>query len=201
MKNGGWLDSYDKAQNGIVSPNVSAQDQYLQEKNKENEEYKKLIGNAGEEAIDIVQRFTPLKYLPGLGSTFAVGEAEVNNQDASLSDELGMVPNAYAQAASLMLLYAEKEGENIRKFNENKYRGKDLSELAPEEDVNNRVIDKTYVPKPKVIELKETKKETKSKKVPYTEKKETNKVEIDNTRTVKPRVNNNYKPESKPETK
>lgn len=186
-----------KAQEGIKSPNVWAQEQHFQEKKKNDGEYEKLIGNAGEEAIDIVQRFTPLKYLPGLGSTFAVGEAEVNNQDAALSDELGMLPLLPAQAASLMLLYAEKEKENFQKFAENRDRGKTYDEIVNEEDVNNRVIDKTYVPKPKIGELKETKKETKSKKVPYTEKKETNKVEIDNTRTVKPRVNNKYKSETK----
>ena len=209
MKNGGWLDNIPQAQEGIKSPNVWAQEQHFQQKKKQDEEYEKFIGNTGEEAIDIAQRFTPWKYLPGLGSTFAVGEAEVNNQDSALSDELGMIPFWPAQAASLMLLYAEKEAENFKKFAENRDRGKTYAELAEEkkieENLNPKVIDNTYVPKPNVIELKETKKktkkETKSKKVPYTEKKEINKVEIDNTRTVKPQVNNNYKPESKPETK
>ena len=186
-----------KAQEGIKSPNVWAQEQHFQEKNKEDKDYKKFIGNTGEEAIDIVQRFIPgLKYFPGLGSSFAVGEAEAYNQDASASDELGMIPFWPAQAASLMLLDAEVEKENMHKFAKNKYKGKDLTELVPEQEVNNKVIDKTYVPKPKIGKLKETK----SKKVPYKEQREVNKVEIDNTRTNKPRVDTNYKPEPKPET-
>ncbi len=198
MENGGWLDSISQAQDGINSPNVRAQEQYFEERNKEAEEYEKFLGNTGEELIDFGQRFVQrLKFLPGIGSTLAVVEAEANNQDAALSDELGMLPFWPAQAASLMALYAEKENENFQKFAENRDRGKDLSQLAPEEDINNRVIDNTYVPKPKIVELKETK----SKKIPYKEKKETNKVEIDNTRTVKPQVNTNYKPESKPEIK
>jgi hypothetical protein len=200
MKNGGWLDSIPQAQNGIKSPNVQAQDQYFQEKNKEGEDYEKFIGNTGEELIDFTQRFIPgLKYLPGIGSSFAVGEAEAYNQDPSLSDELGMIPNRYAQLASLMLLEAEVEKENMHKFAKNKDKGKDLTELVPEKEVNPKVIDNTYVPKPKVEKLKETKKETKSKQVPYKEQREVNKVEIDKTRTTKSRIDNNYKPETKPE--
>ena len=200
MQNGGWLDSYDKAQDGIISPNVTAQDQYFEERNKEKEEYEKLIGNTGEELIDFGQRFIPgLRNFPAIGSTFAVGEAEANNQDASLSDELGMIPHPYTQAASLIALYAEKEKENFQKFAENKDRGKTYDELVREEEVNNKVIDNTYIPKPEIGELKGTK--TKEKKIPYKEKKEVNEVQVDNTSTVKPRVDTNYKPKPKPKPK
>jgi hypothetical protein len=196
MKNGGWLDSITQAQNGINSPNVQAQEKYLQEKNKEGEDYEKSIGNIGEEIIDFGQRFVPrLKYLPGLGSSFAVGEAESYNQKPSISDELGMLPNPYAQIASFVLLEAEVAKENRDKFAKNKYKGKDLTKLIPEEEFNNKVIDNTYIPKPKIGKLKEPKKENKVQSTPYKEKKEVNKVEIDNTRTNKPRVDTNYKPE------
>jgi hypothetical protein len=200
MKNGGWLDSYDKAQDGIISPNVTAQDQYFQEKKKEDEEYEKLIGNTGEELIDFGQRFVPgLKNLPGIGSSFAVGEAEAHNQDASLSDEIGMVPHPYTQAASLMLLYAEKEKENQQKFAENRDRGKTYDELIRKEELNPKVIDNTFIPKPKVGKLKETKSKYKPKlifpKITYKDNsfvmpKEINEVQIDNTYVSKPRLKN-----------
>jgi hypothetical protein len=164
-----------------------------------------IVNNATQEGIDALQTIyrnngpsTIFGRLPfNVGSGIGLLQSKINNEPEKLSDQLGFFPNPYAQAASYVALYAEKEAENIKKFNENKYRGKDLSEIVPEEEVNNRLIDNTYIPKPKIAELKETKKKIKSKKVPYTEKKETSKVEIDNTRTVKPQVNPNYKPETK----
>jgi hypothetical protein len=187
-----------KAQDGIKSPNVQAQEEYFQKRKKENKDYNKFIGNTGEEAIDFAQRFVPgLKNLPSIGSTFAVGEATAYDQDPSLSDEFGMIPLLPAQIASAILLEAETEKQNMSDYAKDKYKGKDITKLNPEQEINNKVIDNTYVPKPKIAELKETKKKIKSKKVPYTEKKETSKVEIDNTRTIKPQVNTNYKPETK----
>ena len=171
-----------KAQKGIKSPNVQAQEEYFQKRKKENKDYNKFIGNAGEEAIDFAQRFVPgFKNLPSIGSTFAVGEAEAYNQDPSVSDEFGMIPLLPAQIASAILLEAETEKQNRSEYAKNKYKGKDITKLIPEQELNNKVIDNTYVPNPKVGKIKETK----SKQIPYKEKKEVNKIEIDNTR-IKP---------------
>ena len=171
MKNGGWLDSISKAQEGDA------------------------VNNATQEGIDAVQSIyrnngpsTMFGRLPfNVGSGIGLLQSHINNEPEKLSDQLGVIPNLYTQAASYMALYAEKEKENFKKFAENRDRGKTYDELVNEEDVNNRVIDKTYVPKPKIGELKQTKKETKEKQIPYKEKKEVNKIEIDNTRTIKPR--------------
>lgn len=197
-----------KAQEGIKYPNLWAQEQHFQKEKNKNKEYKKFLGNAGEEIVDFTQHFIPgIKNLPSIGSTFAVSEAEAYNQNPSISDELGIIPFYPAQIASAILLEAETEKQNMSDYAKNKYKGKDITKLNSEQDINNKVIDNTYVPKPKIGKLKETKKETKPElkketkpqQTSYKEKKEINKVEIDKTRTNKPKVNTNYKlkPESK----
>jgi hypothetical protein len=183
MKNGGWLDSIPQAQDG------------------------EEIGNLTQEGIDIVQSIyrnnppsTILGNLPfNLGAGIGLLQSHINNEPEKLSDQLGVFPNPYAQIASYVALFAEAEKEGKEKFAKNKNKGRDITKLVPEKEVNKKVIDNTYVPKPKIGKLKDTKKETKPEQISYKEKKEVNKVEIDNTHTNKPRVDNNYKP--KPEIK
>ena len=172
MKNGGWLDSIPQAQNGDA------------------------VSNLEQEGIDFIQsiyRNDPLSTMVGrlpfnIGAGIGLVQSHINNQPERLSDQLGILPNPYTQAASLIALAAESERENQKRFAENENRGKDLTKLVPEKEVNNKVIDNTYVPIPKIGKIKETKQEVKSKQIPYKGKKEVNKVEIDNTRVKTPKI-------------
>ena len=129
-----------QAQEGIKSSKVkSPRMQWAQEeqfkKNKENKKYEKSIDNLGEEAIDTAQHFIPgLKYFPGIGSTIGVAESQAYNEEPTTSDELGMLPFLPTQIASLLMLEAETEKENMHKFAENKYRDKDFSKVVPKKE-------------------------------------------------------------------
>ncbi len=187
----GWLNKYDvpQAQEGIE------------------------IDNLTQEVIDAIQSIyrnngpsTMLGRLPfNLGAAIGVVQSRANNQPVNLSDKIGLIPNPYAQVASYVILAAEKEKKNLQKYGNNKYRGKDLTELTPKKEFNNTEIDNTFVPKPKIGKLKTTKqtKEVKEKEekevkqIPYKKSNQYNNIEIDNTYTSKPRINDKVKTESK----
>jgi hypothetical protein len=164
------------------------------------------IDNLTQEGIDFIQSIyrnngpaTMLGRLPfNIGAAIGVVQSRANNQPVNLSDEIGLIPNTYAQAASYVMLMAEKEKENLQKFGDNRYRGKDLTELVPTKEVNNTEIDNTFVPKPKIGKLKTIEqskkvKEKEIKQIPYKKSNPYNNTEIDNTYTSKPRINDNVK--------
>lgn len=168
------------------------------------------IDNLTQEGLDAIQSIyrnngpsTMLGKLPfNIGSAIGIIQSHANNQPANLSDEIGLIPNPYAQAASYVMLAAEKEKENLQKYGDNRYKGKDLTELIPTKEVNNTEIDNTFVPKPKIGKLKTTKqtkevKEKEVKQIPYKKSNQYNNTEIDNTYTSKPRINDKVKTESK----
>ena len=164
------------------------------------------IDNLTQEGIDFIQSIyrnngpaTMLGRLPfNIGAAIGVVQSRANNQPVNLSDEIGLIPNPYAQAASYVMLMAEKEKENLQKFGDNRYKGKDLTKLIPTKEVNNTEIDNTFVPKPKIGKLKTTEqskkvKEKEIKQIPYKKSNPYNNTEIDNTYTSKPRINDNIK--------
>jgi len=140
-----------------------------------------IVGDAGQELIDYLQRYSRYtKGMPGIGSAIGVTQSLANGEDMKVSDQLGLFPHPYMQAASLTALYAEKEKQNLEDYAKRQLEHNSLSELLEEKTnkqlVNNKKVDNTYVPKPKVEKIK-----PKLKPIPYVERKDINPVVIDNT--------------------
>lgn len=85
---------------------------------------KKEINNVTQQAIDLASHRMGSKL--GIGSAVAVAQSVGEKKKPNPSDVLGMIPGGVTQALSLVSLQAEKEKENIKKFQENKNRVKKL---------------------------------------------------------------------------
>jgi hypothetical protein len=140
-----------------------------------------IVGDAGQELIDYLQRYSRYtKGMPGIGSAIGITQSLANREDMKASDKLGLFPDPYMQAASLTALYAEKEKQNLEDYAKRQLKHNSFSKLLEEKTnkqlVNDKKVDHTYVPKPKVEKVK-----PKVKPIPYVEHKDINPVVIDNT--------------------
>lgn len=119
---------------------------------------KPKVGNMEQQGLDILQKLakvggrTALKKLPfGIGSAVGLTQSTINGEQKNASDVLGLVPNLYAQAGSLVLLGAEKEKENLSEFNRKKMQGKDLTKLKSKKETAVTAKETTSVVKPSLI--------------------------------------------------
>jgi hypothetical protein len=140
-----------------------------------------IVGDAGQEIIDYLQRYSRYtKGMPGIGSAIGITQSLANEEDMKASDKLGLFPHPYMQAASLTALYAEKEKQNLEDYAKRQLEHNSFSKLLKEKTnkqlVNDKKVDNTYIPKPKIEKIK-----TNIKQTPYIEHKDINTKVIDNT--------------------
>ncbi len=117
------------------------------------------LNNFGQEALDMVQKFSKLgggtlgKIPFGIGAGAGIVQSVAKGQRVNGSDVLGLSPNPYMQAASLTLMEMEKEKQNMEEFAKKKMQGKKVTDIKPKGKETNLTVKET-ISGPKMPDLK-----------------------------------------------